>query len=332
MSANLRAFLYLIAHCEGTAGENGYRMMFGGELFDSFADHPRKVITRKLGGKPISSSAAGRYQFLSRTWDECRKALTLPDFSPESQDRAAIFLIKRRGALADVEAGRIEQAIRKCNREWASLPGSPYGQPTKTLAECLAVYHRAGGEFIESPPEQPMPLPAILAAAIPSLIAAAPDLFKLMGDRSKESSEQYAKLATKAAEIAVEATNAVNVQEAVEKLESDPEARTRFQEALKDRWFSLAEVGPGIAAAQQYNLKAAESPFWRQPAFIVSVLLLPLVYYVAAMVLQFGDFSQETKAMVVAAIITGVLGGITGFFLGSSVSSRTKDEILGRRG
>jgi hypothetical protein len=307
-------------------------------MFDSFADHPRKAITRTLGGKPITSTAAGRYQFLSRTWDECKKALSLPDFSPESQDRAAVFLIKRRGALQDVEAGRIEAAIRKCNREWASLPGSPYGQPTKTLAECLAVYHRAGGEFVESIPTEPtMPLPAILAAApailaaaIPSLIAAAPDLLRLMGDRSKESSDQYAQLASKAATIAVEATQAVNVQEAVERLESDPEARTRFQEALKEKWYTLAEVGPGIAGAQQYNLKAAETPIWKQPAFVVSCLLIPLVYYVAAMVLQFGDFSQETKAMVVAAIITGVLGGITGFFLGSSVSSRAKDELLSR--
>ena len=101
MSANLRAFLYLIRWCEGTSGDNGYRTLFGGGMFDSFADHPRKAITRPLGGKNLTSTAAGAYQVLERTWDECKKALGLPDFSPESQDRAAIYLIKRRGALPE---------------------------------------------------------------------------------------------------------------------------------------------------------------------------------------------------------------------------------------
>lgn len=105
MSINLRAFLYLIRYCEGTAGENGYRTQFGGGLFDSFDDHPRQAITRKLGGKDLTSTAAGAYQFLSRTWDECAKALSLPDFSPESQDRAcggrlcAMDVQRRRGHL-----------------------------------------------------------------------------------------------------------------------------------------------------------------------------------------------------------------------------------------
>ena len=44
-----------------------------------------------------------------------------------------------------MRAGRIEAAIAKCNREWASLPGSPYGQPTRTMAQALATYDAAGG-------------------------------------------------------------------------------------------------------------------------------------------------------------------------------------------
>ena len=142
---NIPAFLTALRYGEGTSDENGYRRMFGGELFNSFADHPRKRIRRKAGKGHIISTAAGAYQFLSRTWDECAEALNLPDFSPKSQDRAAVFLVKRRGALGDVIAGRIELAIKKCNKEWASLPGSPYGQPTVTLAEVLKVYKDAGG-------------------------------------------------------------------------------------------------------------------------------------------------------------------------------------------
>lgn len=163
MSANLRAFLALIRHCEGTAGPDGYRTMFGGELFDSFTDHPRRLIQRQLrGAGRITSSAAGAYQFLSGTWDECRAALKLPDFSPESQDRAATFLVKRRGALDEVEAGKLAEAIALCAKEWASLPGSPYGQPTKSLDECMRVYRAAGGylagEISEPAEHEPAPI------------------------------------------------------------------------------------------------------------------------------------------------------------------------------
>jgi muramidase (phage lysozyme) len=144
-NSNLRAFLRMIRAGEGTADADGYRRLFGGDLFDSYADHPRITVTARLGGKPITSTAAGAYQFLSRTWDEAKAALSLPDFSPASQDMAAAFLIRRRGALADVYAGNFESAVAKCAREWASLPGSPYGQPVKTLAQAQAVYLAHGG-------------------------------------------------------------------------------------------------------------------------------------------------------------------------------------------
>lgn len=143
MHPNLSAFLRVIREGETSQDDRAYRMIFGGELFDSFADHPRKLV-KKSG---YSSTAAGAYQFLSRTWDECQKALKLPDFSPESQDKAAVFLIKRRKALDDVIAGRFENAVGKCGLEWASLPGSPYGQPTKSMDRARQVYEKYGGKY-----------------------------------------------------------------------------------------------------------------------------------------------------------------------------------------
>lgn len=147
LEPNVEAFLATIRAGEGTAGPNGYRMMFGGELFATFADHPRNAITRSLGGRMITSTAAGAYQILARTWDEARDALELPDFTPASQDVAALWLIRRRGALDDVRAGRFDDAIAKVAKEWASLPGSPYGQPTISLARARDVYASAGGVF-----------------------------------------------------------------------------------------------------------------------------------------------------------------------------------------
>jgi len=143
---NVRAFLDMIAYAEGTAGPNGYRTLFGGTLFDSFADHPRQSFqfTNKAG-QTLRTTAAGRYQFLIRTWDALAKQLDLPDFSPASQDRAAIELIRQRGALRDVQAGRIQAAIAKCSNIWASLPGAGYNQQERKLSSLLSTFAQAGG-------------------------------------------------------------------------------------------------------------------------------------------------------------------------------------------
>lgn len=156
---NVQAFLALIKYTEGA----GYQTLFGGERFTSFADHPRRKITRTLGGKPITSTAAGAYQFLSKTWDECAEALGLPDFSPVSQDQAALFLIERRRALQSVLEGDWKTALERCNREWASLPGSPYGQPTKSLETCFSFLYANTVEVAAAPVPFPQSQPEKLS-------------------------------------------------------------------------------------------------------------------------------------------------------------------------
>lgn len=140
---NVKAFLQVIRKGEGTTDGNGYRRIFGGQLFSSFADHPR--ITVKKSG--YTSSAAGAYQFIISTWDETRAIMGLQDFSPASQDAAAVGRIAARGALDDVKAGRFDLAVKKCAKEWASLPYSPYGQPTISIATAQGVYAQNGGVF-----------------------------------------------------------------------------------------------------------------------------------------------------------------------------------------
>lgn len=140
-NGNVQAFLRVIRTGEGTADEAGYRRIFGGQLFASFADHPRIKVTKGAW----TSTAAGAYQFLSKTWDETRRVMGLGDFSPANQDLAAVGRIAARGALNDVLAGRFAAAVRKCSWEWASLPGSPYGQPVISWERAGAVFASYGG-------------------------------------------------------------------------------------------------------------------------------------------------------------------------------------------
>lgn len=143
---NVQAFLQLIRTGEGTLGDRGYSTLFGGAQFSSFEKHPGV----KVPYGSTYSTAAGAYQILASTWAEMRAQYDLPDFSPYSQDVAAVGLIKRRGALGDVLAGRMATAIQKCNREWASLPGSPYGQPTITMERAALVLAQNGVYSVES--------------------------------------------------------------------------------------------------------------------------------------------------------------------------------------
>lgn len=138
---NVRAFLLMIQYAEGTYGSNAYHTMYGGSLFSDLSRHPNRAISKGRW----TSTAAGAYQFLYRTWAELQQQLQLPDFSPTSQDRGAIELIRRKGALSDVQAGRVAAAIYKVRKVWASLPGAGYGQGERSLAALLQVYQQFGG-------------------------------------------------------------------------------------------------------------------------------------------------------------------------------------------
>ncbi len=131
-SANVKAFLDTIAFAEGT--NDSYNIIFSFARFQSFAGHPRRLMCSGA----YCSDAAGRYQIKSTTWDDVRRVIGVSDFSPASQDRAAIQLIKWRGGLDDVERIQSQSdfanALYAVRLEWASLPHSPYGQPTKTVA------------------------------------------------------------------------------------------------------------------------------------------------------------------------------------------------------
>ena len=157
MNGNLPAFLQALRHGEGTSGPNGYRTLFGGMLFSSFADHPARL---GWGGGKLSdaqcagagfgpgcvSTAAGAFQINKPTWNRVAPLIGATDFSEAAQDAAAIHLISEKGALADVLAGRAELAAYKVRKIWASLPGAGYaGQRTVGISTFLAQYEQAGG-------------------------------------------------------------------------------------------------------------------------------------------------------------------------------------------
>lgn len=113
-----RALLNTIRYAEGTwvgGSDEGYRVIY-------------------------VSAAAGAYQFLPSTWREAPSQLGLADFGPRNQDQAALYLMRKRGALSPFDArGLTTEVLARLAPEWASLPahhgGSYYGQPVKGVEE-----------------------------------------------------------------------------------------------------------------------------------------------------------------------------------------------------
>ncbi|MEX1324023.1 MAG: glycoside hydrolase family 104 protein [Synechococcaceae cyanobacterium] len=141
-----RALLDTLRFAEGTwknGSPDGYRVLYGGELFEGLERHPEITVQRLY-----SSAAAGAYQFLPATWEAVSRQLGLSSFEPHNQDQAALHLIERRGALRLFDrAGLSADVLARLAPEWASLPahhgGSHYGQPVKSREELLAFYRSA---------------------------------------------------------------------------------------------------------------------------------------------------------------------------------------------
>jgi muramidase (phage lysozyme) len=141
-----RALLDTLRYAEGTwkdGSPDGYRVLYGGGLFDSLERHPEITVHRRY-----SSAAAGAYQFLPATWAAVSRQLGLNSFEPHNQDQAALHLIEWRGALQLFDRGGLTaDVLARLAPEWASLPahhgGSYYGQPVKCRQELVAFYRSA---------------------------------------------------------------------------------------------------------------------------------------------------------------------------------------------
>jgi muramidase (phage lysozyme) len=137
----IEAFLDMISYAEGTdrfGNDRGYNVIVGGEIFTDYSDHPRKSV--HLPRYKINSTAAGRYQILSRYWDHYKAQLNLPDFGHESQDEYAIQQIREQRALNPLLEGDVKTAIQRCANIWASFPNAGYGQREVAMQELIEYY------------------------------------------------------------------------------------------------------------------------------------------------------------------------------------------------
>lgn len=167
----IRAFMDLIAYKEvhadvvlSTKGYYSNNDVQGSNGFFTDAD------TSAGGGFPKSAGTkynVGRYQFNRGDWEESKKTYSqIKGYSPAEQDLVCLWKLKYRGVLAPLTSGDIATAINKGGKEWASLPGSPYGQVQAgyTAAQAIDYYRKRlaiykGQSNLTMQPQSPPPTP-----------------------------------------------------------------------------------------------------------------------------------------------------------------------------
>lgn len=175
------------------------------------------------------------------------------------------------------------------------------------------------------------PMAPIVLPLLQSLVSILPQLGTWFGSGSEVANRNIA-AGTMIAEKLVQVTNAVNLQEAAERIQNDPQALAAAKEVVADVVAQLTEVGGGIDAARKSMMSTDGD--WKK-VFIslqmaVILMLMPIIYFVVYHVITGPDWSSDIKAGVVSAVISGVLFAIVGFALGTSYGSQKKDALIGK--
>lgn len=350
---NVRAFLRVIRESESRQTEDAYRLENGGRVLPEYpVEHPSKGL-RSPPGK-----AFGAYQFLASTWAGLVRQHGFENMSPQCQDEAAVALIAGRGALKVVMSGSFREACQLLHEEWTSLPGGSEENAATDRAfqtwekwratlvdaqpveDTLATEHY--GERVDESVIRPVPsadeqeehMAPIIAAILPTLIKAAPDLIRLFG--KGEQSDRNALVAEKVGALAVQVTGAVNEQEAARVLASNPAKAQEFRAAVADnfdQWMGMVVKFHGLD--EESRQRARDFSIGR-PAVLGRFTFVELLSLVFVLVAATGGgfvlydpldkFNTEMQTAVVMLMLIGGWNGVKEFWLGSSMGSMRKDD------
>lgn len=162
---HLRALMRTISVSESNDAEP-YSLLYGGERFSDWSDHPDRCLTITVGPNTGNcTTAAGRYQFITTTWDEKAKVYhPHPEgwwvwqrypFDPASQDQVVYRWLDDADAWnADIpemlRQRRVPEVLALLSGTWTSLG---YGIETNDMSSQLeSLYQRFLAEELSARP------------------------------------------------------------------------------------------------------------------------------------------------------------------------------------
>jgi putative chitinase len=332
----LAAFLAQIGHESGS-------LRYVREIADGSAYEGRRDLGNLVPGDGTRYRGRGLIQLTGR--DNYRQMRDLldhlgpPDFldfpaaleEPQwaAWSAAAWWHSRHLSDLAD--AGDFDAITRRINgghqrrgRPQAAL-GAREGRAGYPCATGARKHAQRPADAAQAPSkEQTMPIPAIVAAVLPSLIEAIPKLGKVFGSGSEVADRNI-----KAAELVVEtvkaATGAVNAQDAAERIKSDPAAARTAAQAVDSIWYELTEAGGGgVDGARRADAaQRAGGDLLHSASFWVALLLLPLVYLLVLSLIGLvgtATWSDDVRAGLSGSLISAVIGGLVGYYYGQTTT------------
>jgi hypothetical protein len=164
----------------------------------------------------------------------------------------------------------------------------------------------------------PFLIPALSAImqAIPMLSA------KWGGDASAVATRNVA-LATTVVDVVKAATGAINEQQVVEKLASDPQAVKQAYDAVQNIWWQIDASGIGAAREADLKFVASGVPVWHSPSFLFTVMMWPfMAAIIGAVIGLWGSLklSESLTGNLLTGIITAILFGGAGYYYGAMTS------------
>lgn len=173
---------------------------------------------------------------------------------------------------------------------------------------------------------------SILVSALPKLLGVLPEVAKIL--QKPDVAERNVEVVSKVGEIMIQASGASNMQEAVERVQADPETAREVNDALRMNRAELVDMierlekldDARVSSAREFN--DSEKPVAGKWKFvhILSLIFVLLGGVAASYVLGTSEEPTERVMALQTLLIVG-FAGVANFWLGSSRGSQLKDEI-----
>jgi hypothetical protein len=117
---------------------------------------------------------------------------------------------------------------------------------------------------------------------------------------------------------------AVNEQDAIQKIQSDPAAVEKVKQVVQDLWWQIDTSGAAAAGERDIKFVATGRPVWTSPSFLAMVIMTPMVYLVLGAVIGlYGNLhlSNEVAASIITAVVSIVAAGCASYYWGSTTKA-----------
>jgi len=179
----------------------------------------------------------------------------------------------------------------------------------------------------------------ILVNALPSLISKLPEIASVFNNPNVR--ERNIEAVAKVGQIIVQATGSANEQEAIAKIQSDPEMARSANEALRMNRAEIADMVERVNAMDQGNIKAARdyntqeqlmiNTKWLKLRFIHILSLVFVTFSGLFVTVNWTSLTPELKGAVITLMVIAGWNGVRDYWMGSSDGSQRKTEALTRQ-